>query len=159
MLCVFRWKQCTVDSGTDGATGSTAITACLCNAGYTGAIALPADTCAACLANTFKAVVGPAVCTECPPDSSHPETGATEITVCTCDEGFTGSIEDESSVCDVQGLSDGAVTAIVASAVVGGIAVMGTGVAFAQGAMCFGGGSDQAYKAASDVLTEPLTRG
>jgi hypothetical protein len=111
------------------------------------------------LANTFKAAVGTAACTECPADSSHPEVGATEITVCTCDEGFSGSIVDETSVCDVEGLSDGAVTAIAASAVVGGVALMGTGVAFAKGAMCFGGGSDQAYRAASDVLTEPLTRG
>ena len=56
---------CTADSSTDGAVGSTAITACLCDAGYTGDIVLPADTCDACLADTYKEELGTAACTGC----------------------------------------------------------------------------------------------
>ena len=37
-------EGCTANAGTDGATGAVAVTACLCDAGYDGELAVAADT-------------------------------------------------------------------------------------------------------------------
>jgi len=57
--------------------GSTAITACECNAGYTGS----SGTCAACPPATYKSAAGSGACNDCPVDSYANASGTT---VCLC---------------------------------------------------------------------------
>ena len=67
---------------------STAIAACVCNAGYTGS----SGACSACPAATHKASPGPGNCTSCPPNYNAASLGMTE---CLCkDWAF-----DQAGVC------------------------------------------------------------
>jgi hypothetical protein len=46
-------------------TGATAVTACLCAAGYEGEIATAADACTACELGSYLGEVGEGPCTDC----------------------------------------------------------------------------------------------
>ena len=71
---------CPAGSSTLGATGSTAITACKCNAGYSGP---DGGTCSACDTDKYKSIAGPVACTARPTSSSTVGlTGSTAITAC-----------------------------------------------------------------------------
>ena len=80
-------------------TGSTAITDCLCEAGFTGDIAIPTDLCGACELGSYKPEVGPAACAACPVDATTAETGSSAVTDCLCTAGFTGEIDRPASLC------------------------------------------------------------
>ena len=67
--------------------GSTAITGCICNAGYTGA---DGGICLQCLGGTYKAGVGSAICTSCQANSFSPA-GSIINTACRCNGGYTGA--------------------------------------------------------------------
>lgn len=58
-------SACTGNSNSP--TGSTVVTQCSCNLGYTGAITTTASTCAACAAGKFKNATGPSACVDCEP--------------------------------------------------------------------------------------------
>ena len=60
---------CTYQAGTDSGA-KTSVSDCLCFAGYTGLLATPSDTCAACAVDTFKPVTGSEDCRLCPDHSS-----------------------------------------------------------------------------------------
>ena len=87
--------------------GSSVLTNCTCNKGYTGADGVE---CEACVAGTYKEVNGSAACTLCPQGKYSTETGehfridvqrrvrrtrtrvqgASVLTNCTCNKGYTG---------------------------------------------------------------------
>lgn len=56
---------CVENSGTDGAVAQTAVTDCLCDAGYENELTTPASTCDACAIGTWLGEVGPGPCTPC----------------------------------------------------------------------------------------------
>ena len=58
--------------------GSAALSACACNAGYTGA---NGESCASCTAGKYKEAVGAATCSSCPSDSISAE-GSTSSSDC-----------------------------------------------------------------------------
>ena len=92
--------NCPEHSGTVAATGSTQPSACLCDAGYTGTIAVGSDTCTACGANEYKTSSGTPACTACPSNSLATDaSAATDASVCLCNEGHSGAITQESDVC------------------------------------------------------------
>ena len=51
--------------GTGGATGSTAVGACLCAAGYENELTTPESACDACALGTWLGEIGPGPCTAC----------------------------------------------------------------------------------------------
>jgi len=65
--------------------GSTAVTDCICDAGYTGA---DGGTCTQCEAGKFKNASGTAACQACPARSKS-LAGSTVAGACVCDEGHT----------------------------------------------------------------------
>ena len=67
-------------------TGSVAITACVCNAGWSGP---NGGTCTQCLGNTYKSLAGNTSCLHCPAHSSSPP-GSIDITACVCNAGSNG---------------------------------------------------------------------
>lgn len=92
------------DDAITEATGSTVVTACLCNVGFTGDIAAPEDTCTGCEVATYKDETGPGACVPCPADSTTEEEASTAVTACLCEAGFTGDIAapaDECASCDI----------------------------------------------------------
>ncbi len=85
---------------------SVALTACICNVGFTGPLGGPCTTCVAgkykiitgtaactdCAAGTFSATVGATVattCLGCPTSSSSP-ISSSALAACTCNVGFAG---------------------------------------------------------------------
>jgi len=80
---------------TYSAEGSSLITNCTCNAGYTGP---DGDACEACVAGKYKDAAGEAGCSDCPASSSSPE-GSTASTNCTCNAGYTGPDGDTCEAC------------------------------------------------------------
>jgi hypothetical protein len=98
--------QCPANSWAN-ATGSSAKSACLCNAGFTGADGGP---CIACVAGKYKNTTGSALCKDCGtakysaevaaetesvctvcPDAASSPPGSTVLVHCQCNEGYTGS--------------------------------------------------------------------
>ena len=79
--------------------GATDITACLCEAGFTGDIAIPTDRCFGCELGTYKPTVGPGACTDCPEFASTAAEGATTITDCLCEPGYSGDITIPTDLC------------------------------------------------------------
>jgi hypothetical protein len=76
-------------------TGSTAVSACLCDKGHFGAITSPSSKCTECKANTYSDEAGAAACRQCPLHSETvaPKlTGATSASDCQCSAGFEGAI-------------------------------------------------------------------
>ena len=69
--------SCPGNSGS--AAGSTAVTSCLCNVGYTGA---NGGMCAACDAGKYKTAAGSAGCTSCAAGKYLSSTGATAAGAC-----------------------------------------------------------------------------
>ena len=65
--------------------GSTAVTACVCNAGSNGP---DGGTCTQCLGGTYKSGTGNSGCVDCPANSLSPA-GSTAITAC-CNAGSNG---------------------------------------------------------------------
>jgi hypothetical protein len=80
--------------------GSTSVTDCLCDPGYTGTIASVSDVCAACASGRYKASSGVAACDSCPSGSSGTGglEGSTSSSACQCDPGF--EFVAHSSNCD-----------------------------------------------------------
>jgi hypothetical protein len=91
--------MCPANSGTDGETGQTDASACLCDPGFAGTIGGPLDVCRICPANTYKAGSGPGPCDACPLYSVTQEEGATTVRQCECDLGHTGTIADPTDTC------------------------------------------------------------
>jgi len=71
-------KQCPPHTHTV-ATTSTALTDCLCDAGFSGPLGGP---CTACEPGSFKAGPGAGSCVACPADSFQPETNASACVSC-----------------------------------------------------------------------------
>jgi len=68
---------CPANSNSPGL--STVVTACVCNAGYTGP---NGGTCAACVAGTYKIASGSVACTSCGTGTYSSTAGATAATTC-----------------------------------------------------------------------------
>ena len=104
-------KQCPPHSLTV-ANGSTALTDCLCDAGFSGALGGP---CTACEPGSFKSAAGDASCAACPADTYQPETNASAcvlchahsfsaagtalLATCKCNDGFTPIAGPACSAC------------------------------------------------------------
>jgi hypothetical protein len=98
-----RCLACPSNSGSE-VTGSTSVTDCECDAGFTGTISAPTDTCDACPIGEFKQDTGPGLCEPCPENAVTASVGATQLTDCLCGLGHTGVVaapEDVCSQCDV----------------------------------------------------------
>ena len=88
-------QDCPTSSSTDGLTGSTSITACKCNAGYSGP---DGGACAICGADYYKAATGAAPCSACPSHSSTATVqGSTAVSACKCDAGYAGDLAVDAS--------------------------------------------------------------
>ena len=66
---------------------------CVCAAGFTGE---NGTACEACAFGTFKAELGSAACDACPENSNTTDMASTAFQNCTCDAGYTGSLEEMS---------------------------------------------------------------
>ena len=75
--------------------GSTALTQCTCNAGYTGT---NGGTCSACAAGTYKATTGSHACSTCPSLSTS-LAGSASLEECICNAGY-GANTDSGLVCE-----------------------------------------------------------
>ena len=62
------------------------VTACTCNAGFSGPDGGP---CTPCEAGKYKALAGSSTCSACPSNSNSPA-GSAVLTSCTCNAGSTG---------------------------------------------------------------------
>jgi hypothetical protein len=67
-------------------TGSTEVSSCQCEAGYSGP---DGGACLACAAGSHKATAGSAACTFCPAYSSSPP-GSDALADCQCEAGYSG---------------------------------------------------------------------
>ena len=76
-------------------SGSSALTACQCNAGFSGA---NGGTCSACVAGSYKATVGSVACTLCGANTYSTSNASISATSCLACPGNTTSVEG-SSVC------------------------------------------------------------
>ena len=70
---------------------SSARTACVCNAGYTGQITDTTGTCTACTTGNYKAGTGSALCTQCGPGKYSGVEAATASSTCSSCPDFSGS--------------------------------------------------------------------
>ena len=96
--------SCPVNS--NSVVSSSAIAACICNAGFTGP---DGGVCLACVAGKYKTVTGSVVCTNCGvgsysvtvgttaasscvtcPVNSNSAVSSSDVAACTCNAGFTG---------------------------------------------------------------------
>ena len=94
--------ECTTCPGagvTTAATGSTVVTQCLCVAGHSGDIVDTDSECTIRAEGTWNADVGPGACTECPEFASTAAEGATTITDCLCEPGYSGDIAIPTDLC------------------------------------------------------------
>jgi len=73
-------------SNSNSPSGSTAISICTCNVGFTGP---DGGSCAACGAGKYKATSGSAACTDCLENSASPA-ASSAVTSCQCNAGYTG---------------------------------------------------------------------
>jgi hypothetical protein len=89
-------SDCPADSST-ALPGSPGIGSCQCIPGYTGTIEAPADTCAACSADTYKPAPGDDPCLPCPVGETSPP-GAS---ACFGDEKECCAVEAESELTTV----------------------------------------------------------
>ena len=76
-------------------SGSSALTACQCNAGFSG---VNGGTCSACGAGSYKATVGSVACTLCGANTYSPSNASISATSCLACPGNTTSVAG-SSVC------------------------------------------------------------
>lgn len=68
-----------------GGPPATSVSQCLCSAGYSGAITVPASKCTACESGMYKTGDGPSSCEACPADSdTRAQTASDKITDCRC---------------------------------------------------------------------------
>jgi len=75
-------SACTGNSNSPA--GSTLVTQCSCNLGYTGAITTTASICSGCVAGKFKNTTGAGVCVDCPKDTYSSETAKTNSSCLSC---------------------------------------------------------------------------
>jgi len=73
------------------------ITACTCNAGYTGT---NGGVCSGCLPGTYKILTGDSNCENCPTGSISP-VASTILTQCVCRIGWTGADGDDCVQCGI----------------------------------------------------------
>ncbi|NBV31792.1 MAG: hypothetical protein EBR93_04585, partial [Bacteroidetes bacterium] len=90
-------QLCPEDSDTDDVSGSTLISFCKCNIGYTGPDGGP---CLACEIGKYKTVVGSHDCTSCPDFTNTPSTGSVAKIDCQCNTGYSGFDADKCTPCD-----------------------------------------------------------
>jgi hypothetical protein len=83
-------ETCPSHSNTSS-TGSTVITQCSCDAGYTGS---NGDICYECGLGTYKSINGSSSCLACPSHSNTTSVASTAVTQCLCDAGYTGANGD-----------------------------------------------------------------
>ena len=144
---------------TEGEHGATAVTLCLCAAGFTGEITVPADACAACAVDTWKTDLGPIECRPCPANSdTGGATGSPSYTACVCDaaNGWEGEIGSPADVCrQPTVVTPGAVIGISAAAVVGVAGALG-GVMYGKGAYSKSNNEDLGIERRRRESTEPL---
>ena len=93
-------------SSTDESTGSTALSNCLCIAGHSGELNVPADDCEPCELGLYKGDIGPEDCTTCPAGSTTLFIGSTSVEECECDLGYTGEITSPAQQCDACGTGE-----------------------------------------------------
>ena len=77
-------KDCPANS--NSATGSSAVTDCQCNAGYSGTIATDVDACEACGPGTYQTSD---ICDNCGTGKYQPESGKTECLACVSNSDST----------------------------------------------------------------------
>ena len=82
-------STCPASSSTAG-TGSTAVTACECDAGHFGTIEAPTNECNECEVGQYNDAVGAAACIECPASSSTEAAASKALDECLCEQGFGG---------------------------------------------------------------------
>ena len=75
------------------------VTQCLCVAGHSGDIVDTDSECTIRAEGTWNADVGPGACTECPEFASTAAEGATTITECLCEPGYSGDIAIPTDLC------------------------------------------------------------
>lgn len=91
---------CPHNSTTDGLTGAVSRGSCLCDAGLFGNLAGGGGgQCEQCPAHTFSAFKGAlsqSFCRFCPQNAAAPGMGATSITECSCNSGYSGAVPADS---------------------------------------------------------------
>eukprot|EP00277_Geminigera_cryophila_P011646 CAMPEP_0179437518 /NCGR_PEP_ID=MMETSP0799-20121207/21399_1 /TAXON_ID=46947 /ORGANISM="Geminigera cryophila, Strain CCMP2564" /LENGTH=558 /DNA_ID=CAMNT_0021218511 /DNA_START=135 /DNA_END=1811 /DNA_ORIENTATION=- len=88
--------NCPADS--NSLAGSTAVSDCTCNKGFTGPNGGP---CTVCGTGTYKSDLGDAPCTSCPTHSTSPQTSTTKTdqTACICNDGYGGANGETCTEC------------------------------------------------------------
>lgn len=79
--------------------GSSSISACICNAGYTPMDAPFEHACWHCESGTYKPLPGSDQCTPCPSNSQQlvgSQNAQTQPQSCKCNVGYTGTVDDNS---------------------------------------------------------------
>jgi hypothetical protein len=91
---------CPANSSTVG-TGTLTVNQCQCSPGFTGILSEDVNSyaCVACAPNSFKAAIGPALCSICPPNSGTLRSGTGSIHGCMCDPGYEGQLTLANPVC------------------------------------------------------------
>jgi len=87
---------------TTSSSGSTHISDCKCDVGFTGP---DGGSCEECDENKYKDIIGNNACANCPPNSISLKR-STHITDCECDKGFTGPDGGLCTECDVNKYKD-----------------------------------------------------
>jgi hypothetical protein len=90
---------------TTAAVGSTRITDCKCNAGFSGPDG-DSGTCVACVAGKYKSVIGSSACLDCPVGKHSDTIEATDISTCeSCPADSTttssGSTQQSQCLCNI----------------------------------------------------------
>ena len=81
-------STCPSDSSTATVQGSTAVSACLCDAGYAGDLAVD-PSCSACASGFAKPGAGPGACYECAGRDAHSTSIDSVASVaCQCMQGY-----------------------------------------------------------------------
>jgi hypothetical protein len=122
--------------------GATDVSACICQAGFTGDITAPGDECAPCPVGEYKEESGPGTCTACPEGRTTEEEGSGAIADCLCEAGTFATIPDPESECEPcpedtykEELGDGQCNACPASSTTDGE----SGTAMRGGCLCDAG--------------------
>jgi hypothetical protein len=88
---------CPEHSGTTD-SGSESVTACVCDAGYSGQIHAPDSSCQACDVGRYKPA-GESECTPCPSASTTRNGASSKVSDCLCKPGHHGAIVRPSDDC------------------------------------------------------------
>jgi hypothetical protein len=96
--------SCVANSGTRD-TGATAVSECMCNAGFEGTLTDTSSVCTACPAGKYKQRMHTDACSACPANTNNmlpngnARLGSNQLTQCTCNRGYSGTIIDNTSSC------------------------------------------------------------